>query len=237
MFSEKRKIRYSHLGFDKSFKLSHVLEFVQDAAIAHFSEYGFTLEKLRKTNSAWILSSTHLVIEKSITCEEIIIKTWPYDFSKVFSPRAFLICDAQTDDVLVKGSSLWFFIDTESGRPKRIPEEIINCFTKEENNAVCDVSFIRHFPFVNTEQQYTASFSVLKRDLDSNMHMNNVKYIEYAEEILPDHFQVKELEIYYKSSLLPGEKFSLYKTTYDNEIIITIQNTGGDTCTYIKFVT
>lgn len=234
MFSEKRKIRYSHLSPSGAVRMSEILRFVQDAAVMHTAHCGYPIDKLYKERSAWILLSIHLVEVKTVLCSEITVKTWPYDFSKVFGPRAFLICDADTDEVLIKGSALWTFVDTETGRPKPIPSEMIDNFGTEDK--ACDVPFIRRLPNHLTACS-ALTYSVLKRDLDTNGHMNNVKYLEYAEEVLPDTFSFTEIEIFYKQPLFLGNSFSIsMKELDDDSYVVNIKNSNDEICTYIRFI-
>lgn len=234
MFIENRKIRYSHLSLSGTVRRSEILRFVQDAAVMHTAQCGYPIDKLYKNHSAWILLSIHLVEVKPVSCSEISVKTWPYDFSKVFGPRAFLICDANTDEVLIKGSALWTFVDTESGKPKLIPSEMIDKFGTEDQ--VSDVPFIRRLPNHLTGNS-TLTYSVLKRDLDTNGHMNNVKYLEYAEEVLPEDFFFSEIEIFYKQPLYFGDTFSLSEKVLEDEShVVNIKNSNDDVCTYVRFI-
>lgn len=234
MFTEARKIRYSHLAMNQTVHIAEILRFAQDSAVMHTASCGYSLNKLNDSNSAWILLSIHLVLEESITCSTVIVKTWPYDFSKVFGPRAFLILDAETDSTLAKCASLWTFVDTKNGRPKEIPREMIDAFGIEPQ--AFEVSYIRRI----TKYELThcfGSFNVLKRDLDTNGHMNNVRYLEYAMEALPLDFIIKEVELFYKQPLYAGDTFLIYTGTDDEEnIIVNLKRSDGQLCAYIKFI-
>lgn len=234
MFSEDRKIRYSHLATNQSVHIAEILRFAQDSAVMHTASCGYSLNKLNDSNSAWILLSIHLILEQPITCSTVTVKTWPYDFSKVFGPRAFLISDAETDSVLSKCASLWTFVDTINGRPKEIPKEMIDSFGIEPQ--VFDVSYIRRIPQYELTHCF-GSFTVLKRDLDTNGHMNNVRYLEYAMEVLPLGYVVNEVELFYKQPLYAGDNFLIYTGTDDEEnIIVNLKRIDGQVCAYIKFI-
>ena len=58
--------------------------------------------------------------------EEIEIRTWVENIRKVRSLRKYEFIRKVDDKVLVKGESDWVFIDTKSGGPLAIPQEVVN---------------------------------------------------------------------------------------------------------------
>jgi len=234
MFTLKRSILYSQLSPDKNVSAAEFFRFFQDAAVAHTTACGYSLEKLSELNRAWILLSVHLKLEKPLRLgEEIQIKTWTYDFSRVSGPRAFVVENSKTGIVFANAVAMWAFVDAETGRPKEIPADMLCQFG---NGKSAELPYIRRAPKFDTET-HVGDFRVLKRDLDSNGHMNNVRYIEYAMEALPKNAEISEIEVFYKHSTFYDDKISLYsKQDDDNSILIEFKTKDGETCTYIRFI-
>ncbi len=233
MFELKRQISYSQLSPDKTVSPTEYLRIFQDAAVAHTNACGYSLEKLSDLNRAWILLSTHLKLENPLYLdEEIIIKTWTYDFTRVSGPRAFIVESAKSGMVYASAVAMWAFVDTETGRPKEIPKDMLEKFG---NGKSLLLPYIRRAPKFDTEI-HIGDFNVLKRDLDSNGHMNNVRYVEYAMEAVPLDAEISELEVFYKHSTFYQDKISLHSKQDERTIFNEFKTKDGETCTYIRFI-
>lgn len=231
---QKREICYSQLDPSKKVSYETILQFFQDIAVTHTNESGFSLEKLAEMKKAWIILSMHAKFLKPISLDsQIKIKTWTYDFSKVFGPRAYQVLDVNTNDTYALASAMWTYIDTESGRPSEIPQEMISYFGNED---APDISYLRRAPSFS-DDKFEYDFRALKRDLDSNGHMNNVRYLGYSLEALPENALISEVEIFYKHPVFLGNKISVYSdSSAENAVQLTFKNQEGTNCAYIKFV-
>lgn len=235
MFEQQRRIEYSQLAPDRTVGAPDVLRMLQDIAVAHTTSCGYSLEKLTEMKRAWLLLSTHIRFDRPIIqSSDITITTWTYDFARAFGPRAFSIFDAKSGEKFASAATLWTFVDIDSGRPKEIPEEILLLYG---NDPPSDIPYIRRAPNYEAEEHF-ADFRVLKRDLDSNHHVNNVKYVEYAMEALPDDCAISEIEVYYKRPAYLGEVISLFwQETENGRYQMEIKNQSGEVCTYVQFTT
>ncbi len=234
IFEEIRHVSYSHISANKTVGAAEILRFCQDGAVSHTAVCGYPLERLISLHRAWLVLSMHVRFAKPIALSKnLCVLTWPFSFSRVLGPRAFRIEDADSKEVYVEATSLWAYTDTETGRPSEIPEEMIQGFSEGEVPAL---SYIRRAPNYEATE-HIADFRVLKRDLDTNIHMNNVKYLEYAEEALPPETVVSEIEIFYKHQARYGDVLSLYASKDEEGNILThLKNQNGEICTYIKFI-
>lgn len=234
LFEQNREFFYSQLDETKKVSYETILQFFQDIAVSHTNKSGFTLEKLSMLKKAWILLSMHVRFIRPIKLDsKIKIKTWTYDFSRVCGSRAYEILDKNSDEIFALASAMWTYIDIESGRPAEIPSEMISYFG---NEAAPDINYLRRAPSFSKDF-HVLDFSVLKRDLDSNNHMNNVKYLGYALEALPEKSVVSEAEVFYKYPLYYKDKVSVYaENTTENTVLLTFENQDEKDCAYIKFI-
>jgi acyl-ACP thioesterase len=74
------------------------------------------------------------------------------------------------------------------------------------------------------------TFPVHKYHIDTNVHVNNSKYIELACEALPDDFEVKKLRVEYKKAAVLGDRMVLKKVKEKNRIVAELCDEEG--CTY-----
>ncbi|WP_456479789.1 acyl-CoA thioesterase [Nautilia sp.] len=101
------------------------LEWMINTAVEHSESLGFNPDTYRKIGSTWFVKS-HYIEYKSPAFEgdELIVKTWIDEVGKITSKRKYEIY--KNAKLLAYGITEWIFIDIKTGRPKRIPEEIIN---------------------------------------------------------------------------------------------------------------
>ena len=74
---------------------------------------------------------------------------------------------------------------------------------------------------------FVKDYTVLRRDLDTNHHMNNLNYLDLAYEAIPDNISsdFSDIEIMYKSEAKLGDVLELYCYSFDNnEYTITIKD-------------
>ena len=58
----------------------------------------------------------------------VLVRTWVTDFRKVMSLRKYEFVYAADETVLAAGETDWVYIDSVTGRPRRIPPEIQGMF-------------------------------------------------------------------------------------------------------------
>ena len=79
-----------------------------------------------------------------------------------------------------------------------------------------------------------SEYTVLKRDLDLNHHVNNLNYLDFAYEALPKESIVdfNHVEIMYKHESRLGDNLQLFYSIENNYNIITIKtkNTNKLNC-------
>ena len=73
------------------------------------------------------------------------------------------------------------------------------------------------------------NYTILRRDIDTNLHVNNLNYLLFAYEALPkevfDNSDFENIDIMYKKQCLLGDQIICFYTKIsDNEHIITIKS-------------
>jgi len=105
------------------------VQWMQDVAIAHSAAAGCTAA----TNAAgctWVARSHHIeYLRPAFAGDRILVQSWIVDATrKSSSMRRYRMVRESDGAALAKGETLWVFIDTQSGRPRTIPPEVIGCF-------------------------------------------------------------------------------------------------------------
>jgi acyl-CoA thioester hydrolase len=104
------------------------LRWVLETATAHSTSVGWDLDRYRKLGSVWVVRRHELDYLGQVTLgQSIIAETWvdPWKGASCVR-RTELIRDQQ---VVARAATTWAFMALASGRPQRIPEEMIAAFS------------------------------------------------------------------------------------------------------------
>jgi acyl-CoA thioester hydrolase len=103
------------------------VQWMQDIAVEHYSSIGGVTAQ--GPNATWVVREHRIeYLLPAFEGEEIEIKTWVENIRRVRSLRKYEFvrkCDAK---LLVKGETDWVYVDTKTGRPLPIPENVSSVF-------------------------------------------------------------------------------------------------------------
>jgi acyl-CoA thioester hydrolase len=105
------------------------VSWMQAAAIAHTKYLGWSSENYKKLGAGWVARS-HTIdyLQPAFAGDKLIVRTWVASMKKVTSVRQYQIIRESDGQVLAKAETNWAFVDYETGKPKRIPAEIIDLY-------------------------------------------------------------------------------------------------------------
>ena len=100
------------------------LRWMQDAAAAHSNAVGCT-QATRAAGATWVVRSHHVdYLRPAFAGDRIEVRTWVVDFRRAFSLRKYELVRQGDGALLARGETNWAFVDTSTGRPRSVPEEI-----------------------------------------------------------------------------------------------------------------
>jgi acyl-CoA thioester hydrolase len=104
------------------------VRWMQEAAVAHADAAGCTAGT-QAAGATWVVRSHHVeYLRPAFAGDRVKVLTWVADFRRAFSLRRYRFARASDGTVLAKGETDWVFIDTASGRPRSIPDDIKGMF-------------------------------------------------------------------------------------------------------------
>lgn len=183
-----------------------------EVATDHANLLGFGYEHLRPLGLTWVLS--RIVLEMSSyprVNETYTVETWVDSVNRAFSNRFFRILDCR-GEVCGHSRSTWVTIDIDKrtmGDLSLLPSlaSAVNPAGPECPIKPCG----RHRP-VGPEAEVTER-TFLYSDIDSNRHVNTVRYVEMLMDRWPmdfhDRNRVSRLEVSFMRECLCGERASL----------------------------
>ena len=103
------------------------VQWMQDIAVEHYASIGGI--EAQGTEATWVVREHKIeYLLPTFSGEEIGIKTWLENIRRVRSLRKYEFIRKSDGKVLVKGETVWVFVDARSGRPIPIPEAVSKVF-------------------------------------------------------------------------------------------------------------
>ena len=185
-------------------KLSTVLTCAQEVAGKHSALLGADYDTLMEKQLFWAVSRHKVQINRlPLLGETITVQTWPMPTTRVAYPRALAALDADRN-VLFRSVSIWVLMDAQSRAmvlPGKSGVEVAGTLTGSELDLPHSLT---PKPMQNTIQR-TVTYTCL----DRNGHMNNTRYLDWVEDLLPSAFHKdhtpKELVICYTNEAREGQ--------------------------------
>ncbi len=201
-------INYQHVDYTRIMKLSHLLDELANVATSHAMLLEVWSKELLE-DYGWIVSKMHLEINEPLSTGNYELLTYPGIASKVIFPRYYQIL--KDDQVIMKASSIWTLLDLKRRRitmPQRVGIDFPNITeVKEEIKIAQEIN--QDIPYVLKEERI-----VRYSDVDTNQHMNNARYLEWACDLM-DYTVFKNqfvhiIDIFFKHEIAPNETVKLY---------------------------
>ncbi|MCU7494534.1 MAG: acyl-ACP thioesterase [Ignavibacteria bacterium] len=198
-------IHYYDSDLKKRALITSLMRYFEDIAILQSEEASVGLDYYTKNRVAWVLYKWDIeILDYPKFKDTIRVVTCPMAFAKFYAFRSFDIYSSK-DEHLVKGGSMWFFVDMNSRRPSTIPQEVYDSYQiSPANSKPLEIED----PKAPGEITYKASFKVRQSDIDTNAHVNNIKYIEWALEALPqetfNNYTLRRIKVVYKKETMYG---------------------------------
>lgn len=203
IYEQLFNIDYSDLDGSGKFSTLAFLKFFEQVATMHAEVLGCGLKDLLKINTGWVILNWKVKIyRRPLYGEKITVKSWVRKMDKIYSYRDFEVYD-ENKEIIAIATSNWIW--------RNFLEKTIQPISKEirDNHEFYDRSVFEQTRFKKMQEpeNYTHSFEykILRRDIDTNHHVNNLNYLIFANEVLPEEVyrnaDFKEVEIQYKKEL------------------------------------
>lgn len=229
MYRINQRVKYSEVGVNKKVNMSQIVNYFQDCSTFNSEDIGLGINYLKESYRAWILVSWQIIVDRYPKFgENISIGTWAYGFSRLQGFRNFDIID-ENNIRIAKANSLWVFVDTITGHPTKITDD---CRLPYGNDEKLKMDYLpRKIEVLKENSKILEEFKIPKMCIDTNGHVNNEKYIEIAEEYLPNDFVIKQMRADYRKSALLGD-IIIPKVSY-NDNIYTIELLDNENNPYV----
>ncbi|WP_040214721.1 acyl-[acyl-carrier-protein] thioesterase, partial [Clostridium polynesiense] len=181
-FVKEYEVRYYEVDYKQRLLPTALLNYFGDMAMAHSEKCGVGLEYLKEKNLAWVLYKYDIEIFKyGILNEKIKITTEAYGFKKFYAYRNFYAENSRGEKI-AEGKAVFLLINYERRRPVRIPEDFYAAYGAE-GDIKEEIKLYKLQRLTDAAEERT--FTVRYTDIDTNTHVNNVKYLDWLIEAVP----------------------------------------------------
>ncbi len=212
MFEQRFHVRSYEVDMLHSIMPSSLLNYMQEVASNHAENLGFGYQAMLDQKRAWVLSRSRVQLSgKAKIGEEIHIKTWLSGVDRLFGMRDFLISTSSGHEI-ASARSAWLMVDLDSRKPLRLSSLPVLSSSQQPPVFAEALEKIEvpegAVPIYQREIGYSC--------IDINQHVNNVKYIEFALDALPEEFFVEHrltaLQINFLNETKYGDTLSVARS-------------------------
>ena len=189
-------------------KLSSLLFYVQEMAGKHSRLLGADYDTLAQRRLFWAVTRHRVQITRLPTLgESVTLETWPMPTTKVAYPRSVVAYDAQGQE-LFRAISLWVLMDLDS-RAMVLPGK--SGVTVEGTLTGSELALPHSL--MPKDMTHRQTRTVTYSCLDRNGHMNNTRYLDWVDDLLPATFHkdrtAQEFIICYHNEALENQQLAL----------------------------
>lgn len=208
IFRQTYEISAIHVDRHGRTKPSVILYFAQEAAGGHCLELALDWDTLARRHLFWAVIRYRAQITRlPVLGETITVETWPMPTTRSAFPRSTVAYDANGQE-LFRTIGLWVLMDTESRAMVLPGRSGIDLIGTLRGNELAPPSSILPKPLENTVTR-----RVGYTELDRNGHMNNTRYLDWVDDLLPSAFHaerpVREFTVCYLNEAREGQEISL----------------------------
>ncbi|KAK9992872.1 hypothetical protein SO802_022575 [Lithocarpus litseifolius] len=249
-YKERFIVRCYEVGINKIATVETLANLMQEVVCNHAQSVGFSKDGLAitptmtKLHLIWVTARTRIEIYKyPAWCDVIEIETWCQGEGRIGTRRDWILKDHATDQVIGRATSKWVMMNQDTRRYQEVCDDVRNDYLvycpreprlaiPEENN-----SSLRRIPKLEDPAEHSKlGLAPRRADLDMNQHVNNVTYIGWVLESLPqeiiDSHELQTITIDYRRECLHDDRvdsLTSVEPVEDAEAVSKIQGTNGST--------
>ncbi|MBQ4424326.1 MAG: hypothetical protein II882_01125 [Lachnospiraceae bacterium] len=219
VYRKKYTLLSSDVDALQRLRLSRLFTMLQEASIAHTTELGMGREKTLDRGLLWIIAQQAVRVERlPVYDEPVVLSSWPGVTMHLYFPRFYRL-ETAGGELLTEGSALWALMDRES-RHIIFPEEHGIHIEGETDPSDPPLPRLPRFPQAEEKGTFTVPYSYT----DLNGHMNNTRYLDLAEDLMPPALRSKapkRIEAEFSGEVGAGETMELNMSAAENEYYLS----------------
>jgi len=189
IFTRSFRVRWGELDPSGNVSPANYLRYLIETAWDWGIAMGWDADYSQDPDVFWVIRETEMHFLGSLRHnDELDFTIWMVHWQRVRGTRCFEVTRKDTGKVIAQGTQHIVYMDAKTGRPMHLPDEEVDRFRLENPRVF---PFERFPKIAPVETPFTMQRQVEWMDLDSYDHVNNVIYVNYAEEIAAQDFAAR----------------------------------------------
>ncbi|MCL7030240.1 hypothetical protein MKW94_027688 [Papaver nudicaule] len=261
-YKENFIVRCYEVGINKTATVETMANLLQEVACNHAQSVGFstdgfaTTPTMRKMNLIWVTSQMHIEIYKYPAWGDVVeIETWCQSEGRIGTRRDWILKDFATGVVIGRATSKWVMMNLETRKLQKVNDDVRDEYLvfcpRTPRLAFPEENRVKRVPKLEDPAVYSKLGMVPRRaDLDMNQHVNNVTYIGWVLESIPqeiiDTHELQKITLGYRQECQHDNTVdSLTSPEMTEEDVDKLQQTNGsvtgrshetDTCQFLHIL-
>ena len=217
VFRTQLRLQNKDVNLHRRLRTSRLFELMQEASIRHTEEMGMGRTMTLDRGLLWMVTLQRAGIARMPEYDELItLESWPGRTMHLLFPRYYRVLD-EAGTPLLSASALWALVDQETRRmifPDRYGVVVEGEVTGSETALPS--------PPRRAKGDELARFKVPFSYVDLNGHMNNTRYFDLAEDLIPaaaEGRSLREITVEYAAEARLGD-----------EIRVSLDTDGSSFC-------
>lgn len=189
IFTRTFRVRWGELDPSGTVSPANYLRYLIETAWDWGVAAGMDSNYSQAPHVFWVIRETEIRFLHLLQHNDIFdLSIWLVNWQKVRGTRCFELTHKDSGEVIAQGTQHVVYMDVKTGRPTNLPEEEADKFRFENPRAF---PFARFPKIAVVENPFVTQRQVEWMDLDAYDHVNNVIYVNYAEEAAAQDFSAR----------------------------------------------
>jgi YbgC/YbaW family acyl-CoA thioester hydrolase len=189
IFTRTFRVRWGELDASGYVSPANYLRYLIETAWDWGTAMGWDANYSQNPDVFWLIRETEINLLRPLRHNDVFDFTiWMVNWQRVRGTRCFELKLKENSNVVAHGTQHIVHMDAKTGRPANLPEGEIERFRLDNPR----VFPFERFPKIAViEAPFKMQRQVEWMDLDSYEHVNNVIYVNYAEEVAAQDFSAR----------------------------------------------
>ena len=210
IYEKKLSVQFGDVDIHNRLTMKGALRLMQEACNCHSQAVGFGVNDIETTGYSWMLHQQRLQLyERPRWNTPLCIRTWSRGAQGPLCLRDFE-ARRESGELVAVAASGWLLVNAATQRLEQASKEMLLKFGTEERG-VFDEPLRRLKALPDAEKRW--EYTILRRDIDINRHTNNLCYLDYALESLPEEYDeadFNEADLLYKKAAFLGDRIACF---------------------------
>ena len=218
------EILASDVDMYRRLRLSRLFTMIQEISIAHTKALGMGRDKTLDKGFLWVVTMQRVDVKRlPVYDDKVALETWAGRTMHVMFPRYYRMTD-EKGETLLSASGFWMLIN-EKTRSMVFPDKEGVVIPETKTGFEPGLPSAPKSIAISAERPYTVPYSAI----DINGHMNNARYLDAAENVMPAALRARSIErviCEYAAEIRPEETVSLETGADENAFYMACMKDG-----------